>query len=89
MFRTCRKCGKRLSDPESIARGYGPECWAEIVFAVEASLRPEDTEIPGQLTIWDIMKEGEEDKCLTEDDDGIGSSAMREVVNNERTGEDD
>ena len=88
MFRTCRKCGKRLSDPESIARGYGPECWAEIVFAVEASLRPEDTEIPGQLTIWDFMKEGEQDKCLT-DDDGIGSSAMREVVNNERTGEDD
>ena len=22
----CRDCGKRLTDPESLLRGYGPEC---------------------------------------------------------------
>lgn len=23
----CGKCGRPLSDPESIERGYGPDCW--------------------------------------------------------------
>lgn len=23
----CKLCGKELTDPESIARGYGPECY--------------------------------------------------------------
>ena len=25
----CLRCGRRLSDPVSIARGYGPECWGK------------------------------------------------------------
>ena len=25
MFTKCQKCGKKLTDPESMARGYGPE----------------------------------------------------------------
>ena len=25
----CRRCHRRLTDPESIARGIGPECWAK------------------------------------------------------------
>lgn len=27
---TCGKCHRPLSDPKSIERGYGPECWASI-----------------------------------------------------------
>lgn len=27
MYSKCQKCGKKLTDPESIKRGYGPECW--------------------------------------------------------------
>lgn len=30
MFTKCQKCGKKLTDPESMARGYGPECWSQI-----------------------------------------------------------
>jgi len=26
----CNKCGRPLSDPESIQRGFGPTCWAKI-----------------------------------------------------------
>ena len=26
----CRHCGRKLTDPESRERGYGPECWAEV-----------------------------------------------------------
>lgn len=25
----CRRCGRDLTDPESIERGYGPDCWGE------------------------------------------------------------
>lgn len=25
MYSKCQKCGKKLTDPESIKRGYGPE----------------------------------------------------------------
>ena len=24
----CGRCGRLLTDPKSIARGYGPHCWA-------------------------------------------------------------
>jgi hypothetical protein len=24
----CRRCGRALTDPTSVARGIGPECWA-------------------------------------------------------------
>lgn len=27
---TCTRCHKPLTDPDSIARGFGPECWAEV-----------------------------------------------------------
>lgn len=26
----CAKCGKKLTTPESIERGFGPKCWAEL-----------------------------------------------------------
>lgn len=26
----CGKCGKKITDPQSIQRGYGPTCWASI-----------------------------------------------------------
>ena len=28
-FHRCRICGRALSDPVSISRGVGPECWAQ------------------------------------------------------------
>lgn len=30
MYTVCQKCGKKLTDPESMRRGYGPECWSQI-----------------------------------------------------------
>ena len=26
----CRRCGRALRDPDSVARGYGPVCWAKV-----------------------------------------------------------
>lgn len=26
----CRRCGRHLRDPESIARRIGPECWTKV-----------------------------------------------------------
>ena len=38
--RSCRKCGRGLTDPRSIARGYGPKCFARMR-AVAATHKPE------------------------------------------------
>jgi hypothetical protein len=31
----CEICGRALSDPESIKRGIGSECWQHVLSAVE------------------------------------------------------
>lgn len=55
MYTVCQKCGKKLTDPESMRRGYGPECWSQINgldnFSVKKDL---DKEIPGQMNIFDF-----------------------------------
>lgn len=35
---TCGKCKRPLTDPRSIKRGYGPECWRKVK---EAAAREE------------------------------------------------
>ena len=45
-------CGKKLTDPESIQRGFGPTCWAEMhpkrkIRTVDDE--PEIIHIPGQM----------------------------------------
>jgi len=37
----CRKCGRVLTDPASVSRGYGPECWKQIEHLANAQ---EDSE---------------------------------------------
>ncbi len=52
----CQKCGKKLTDPESMARGYGPECWSQITGEPpdsNAKVGDED-EISGQMNIFDF-----------------------------------
>lgn len=51
MYSKCQKCGRKLTDPESIERGYGPECWGSILphYSIEQE-EPEES-IPGQMTI--------------------------------------
>ena len=61
MYSKCQRCGRKLTDPESMIRGYGPECWADIVNIVREQLHPrEDEPIPGQMTIFDLIG-GEDD----------------------------
>ena len=54
-----------MTDPESIERGYGPECWNGLT--THYYPHPEDLEkykIPGQMTIEDFLgglKDGEKD----------------------------
>ena len=55
MYNRCQKCGKQLTDPESMVRGYGPECWGEIVRAVASVLDGDAGQIPGQMTIDDYI----------------------------------
>lgn len=46
---------RKLTDPESIERGYGPECWGSILphYSIEQG-EPEES-IPGQMTIEDFL----------------------------------
>lgn len=56
MYSKCQKCGRKLTDPESIERGYGPECWNGLT--THYYPHPEDWEkhkIPGQMTIEDFL----------------------------------
>lgn len=53
------KCGKKLTDPESIKRGYGPECWNSLTAHYYRS--PVDWEnyrVPGQMNIEDFLDMG-------------------------------
>lgn len=56
MYSKCQKCGRKLTDPESIERGYGPECWGSILphYSIEQG-EPEES-IPGQMTIEDFLE---------------------------------
>lgn len=56
MYSKCQKCGKRLTDPESKKRGYGPECW-ESITGQKHFIHPDltDYEVPGQMSIEDFL----------------------------------
>ena len=59
MYSKCQKCGKKLTDPESIKRGYGPECWNSLTAHYYRS--PVDWEnyrVPGQMNIEDFLDMG-------------------------------
>lgn len=56
MYSRCQKCGKKLTNPESIKRGYGPECWGNITgqqYLAQTDLS--DYEVPGQMSIEDFL----------------------------------
>lgn len=58
-YSKCQKCGKKLTDPESIKRGYGPECWNSLTAHYYRS--PVDWEnyrVPGQMNIEDFLDMG-------------------------------
>lgn len=63
MYNKCQKCGKKLTDPESMRRGYGPECWSEITGIPISEVKPaaDQEQIKGQMSIADFpeyMPEG-------------------------------
>ena len=61
MFGRCRKCGRKLTDPISRERGFGPECWGEITSRAEAlAASEEDEPLPGQINLFDYLKNDEE-----------------------------
>lgn len=58
MYSKCQRCGRKLTDPESIQRGYGPECWAELTghyssVIKEGSSSGDVDQIPGQMNVFD------------------------------------
>ena len=56
MYSKCQKCGKKLTDPESIRRGYGPECWESITGQkIKIFYDMTDYEVPGQMSMDDFM----------------------------------
>lgn len=64
----CAMCGRKLTDPESVQRGFGPECWKK-VNAEQLKVYEEE---PGakvkplknfEADIW--MKRGEDGECIT------------------------
>lgn len=64
MYQICRNCGRKLSDPVSIKRGFGPECWRKVKEkTLEASKASKDIEdIPGQMDIFDFPETIPDDK---------------------------
>ena len=58
MYCRCRKCGRKLTDPASRQRGFGPECWEHIIAAGQRSqetpgrLSGDPGETPGQLSLF-------------------------------------
>ena len=57
-------CGKKLTDPESIQRGFGPTCWAEMhpkrkIRTVDDE--PEIIHIPGQMELEDWLREQDDE----------------------------
>lgn len=56
MYTVCQKCGKKLMDPESMRRGYGPECWSQIsgISAADSCGSGSEADLPGQMTIFDF-----------------------------------
>ena len=59
MYSKCQKCGKKLTDPESIKRGYGPECWNSLTaHYYRSSVDWENYRVPGQMNIEDFLDMG-------------------------------
>lgn len=52
MYGRCRKCGRKLIDPLSMERGYGPKCWDKVEGAKASSSHAQT--MPGQLSIDDL-----------------------------------
>lgn len=55
MYYKCQNCGKKLTDPESVKRGYGPECWDRITGTQVQASAPEEEQVPGQMDIMDYL----------------------------------
>lgn len=63
-MRRCKACGRRLTDPESKALGYGPECYESIFGKQEKTKRSADMspadERPvcdGQISMFDYLED--------------------------------
>ena len=59
MYTKCLNCGKKLTDTESMRRGYGPECWGKLVGKGVRDSKDVEA-IPGQMTLEDYLKEQED-----------------------------
>ena len=65
MYRVCQRCGRPLTDPESQARGYGPECYEKEFGVSVHGIRHHHTshkEVPeNQLSLFDNESEAEQE----------------------------
>ncbi len=67
MYLRCQKCGRRLTDPESMRKGYGPECWEKLAGKPPGRKEPGHNEdIPGQITMEELMKGENDDHSQTD-----------------------
>ena len=60
----CGNCGRKIKDPISLERGYGPSCWKKINPGARAAdqkikrkmdLPGEDDQLPGQISIEEYL----------------------------------
>lgn len=56
----CRMCGRKITDPESMQRGFGPQCWEQMHPAYSAADTEEIVMIPGQMELEDWLRGGDE-----------------------------
>ncbi len=64
-MKTCLLCNKPLTEPESIARGIGPDCWEKIQADVLRYRHSFADRYCGMLTENVLLKRGNDDAPLT------------------------
>lgn len=65
----CKRCHRKLKDPESIKLGYGPVCYEKEFGASMQKKRVQtsqdsniEDQLPGQMSIWDYMENDSAEK---------------------------
>lgn len=75
---TCGKCHRPLSDPKSVERGHGPDCWASIQSEAPEHKHPFDTAGESDYT-YHVATEGDRHILVIEDFDAGGVSVTNNI----------
>jgi len=79
----CKRCGRKLTDPYSIAIGMGPECRGKLIRAGHVLPKPAYKVVDGRVQLIGLKKDGELLPVNRRDDDESQSNATEKEENSE------